>query len=179
VAKVLNVEKIQSKVRFVLDKFISSKSLLEEIGKFSRERIYSFAKSGKSLFGNDDPNKIKPLSKGYINYRRKIEKVAPVGPLFSPGRSNLTFTGQMLNALIYKIKSKAVEVFVKDSPRDESPKLTDKPRKGPRLTNAQVAAKLAKEGRPFIGMDRLGRERIKKIAIKELRKAIRSSRLHK
>lgn len=176
-AKVLNIEKIQSSLRIMLDKFVSSKKVLDQIGEFSRDRIYSFAKSGKSLFG-DDPKKFMSLSRGYINYRKKLEQTSQMGDLFSPSRSNLTLTGQMLDALKYKIKSGSamVEVFVEASARNDTPQLTKRPKKGPRLNNAQVAESLAKRGRKFIGMDRLGRDRIKKLIIKELRIALRSRR---
>lgn len=178
-ARVINVEKIQSRVRVTLDKFLSSKSLLNKIGEFSRERIFSFAKSGKSLDSDETPEKMPSLSPGYMRYRAKVEKIAQMGKFFSPRRSNLTFTGQMLDALTFKTKSKKVEVFVEATARNDEPRLRKEKKKGPRLNNAQVAAELAKRGRKFIGMDSLGQERIKKLVIKELRQALRSSRLHK
>jgi hypothetical protein len=178
VARVLNVEKIENKLKVALNKLISSKELLDKVGEFSRERIYSFAKTGKSLFG-DTPEKFMKLSDVYMRYRAKLEKIAQMGDHFAPRRSNLTLTGQMLNALTWRTKKNEVEVFVKPTARNDEPKLTQRPRNGPRLNNAQVAEDLAKRGRRFIGMDRLGRERIKKLVIKELRQALRSSRLHK
>jgi len=81
---------------------------------------------------------------------------------FSPKRSNLTLTGQMLDSLSGLVKSKArsVEVFV-EGRRDDG------------LTNQAVAKDLKSMGRTFLGLDEKGRGRIRKIVLDEIRRQIR------
>lgn len=56
----------------------------------------------RSGFGvsNGKKVKLKPLSNKYVEFRRRNR--GRLSPFASPGKSNLTFTGQMLNGLVRK-----------------------------------------------------------------------------
>lgn len=162
-------------------------TLLRSLSDFLRTRIYQYTKRGYSLGslktttrrGNiGDPRKLKPLSESYIEYRKGLRKsgktkstkllrkaglkkfannleMRKFGEFFSPARSNLTLTGQMLDALKADIDQNSGQaiVYVDDTSRKDSD-----------LTNKQVAEKVAQDGRPFMGIDRVGRDRIRRTA---------------
>lgn len=158
-----NAERILTTLR----KAIRDTRLLREIAIFMRTRVYQYTKRGTSLV---QESRLTPLSQNYINYRKRLvagksrKSVKKFGDFFSPSRSNLTFTGQMLDALktdVDPASGRAI-VFVDDTPRS-----------GDDLTNAEVAVKVAEAGRPFLGLDRVGRDRIRRMVIADLRRKLK------
>lgn len=181
-----------------LRKAIRDTRLLREVASFMRTRIYQYTKRGMSLAtlrqrrgsGNKlvgDAKKLKGLSPLYIEYRKSLlkdqDKIAArgvfgkrsrknsrkraltkFGEFFSPSRSNLTLTGQMLDALKSDIDAVAGQatVYVDSTSRTDS-----------ELNNAEVAKKVAEEGRPFLGLDRVGRDRIRRMAIAHIRRSLK------
>ena len=173
------------KVEVTLRKALKDTQLLRTMAGFLKLRIYQYTKRGYSLAGRraeGDPEKLKPLSPNYIEYRRRLQKsgktqskkglkggakprdLPKLGEFFSAARSNLTFTGQMLDALKTTVDgiSGRATVFVDDTPRTDSD-----------LTNAEVAVKVAKDGRPFLGLDRVGRDRLRRMAIADIRRKLK------
>jgi phage gpG-like protein len=171
-----------------LDRAVRRTDLLREIASFIRTRIYSNTKRGYYAGIRKNLAKFKPLSPFYVEYRRSLlkDKVAGAtgrftskqkakqkalkkfGDFFSPARSNLTLTGQMLDALDYEIdtSSGSVRVFVEASQRDDDGS-------GENLSNADVAKKVQSEGRPFLRIDETGIERIKAMVIADLRRRLK------
>lgn len=180
-AKVFGVKNIQTKVEiFLRDKLIDN-SLTNDIGKFAKERIYSFTKAGKSLVTGGALNS---LSAGYIKYRKSFAKTNPgnTGKVFRPSKSNLTLTGQMLDALKYTARplKKIVEVFVEPSARQPLPSTKKgKPAINDPKSNAQVAEEVSKKGRPFLGPDDAGVKRIKQMIINDTRRKLKGSGISK
>lgn len=162
-----------------LQKSIRTPSMLKEVAVFLRTRIYQYTKRGQSLVLQA---KMPALSQGYIEFRKRLasgegtkgskknrgtkSKKAPkkFGDFFSPSRSNLTLSGQMLDALESEVDQGKgqVSVFVDDTPRDDSD-----------LNNAEVAKKVSQDGRPFLGLDRVGRDRIRRMVIAQLRRSLK------
>ena len=122
--KVKNVAKTLEKIDNLLTQSIKSKKVLRATGEFVTDRIYKFTKAGKSLvYGGA---KLRPLYPLYVEQRKLYSKAGGTkGRLFSPGRSNLTLTGQMLDALTYMLRTRGtnteIEVFVKSTRRKPSP----------------------------------------------------------
>ena len=182
-----NVTKLIDK--FLKNDITKAKTLLE-IGVFVRDRIKSFTRTGKSI-ASGSPAKLKELRESYKAMRRgevkfrktkdgrlivsktPDEKLAEVDvTFFSPGRSNLTFSGQMLEAVKHKVnvKNRTVNIEVDDSSRSG---------KYETLTNKEVAQHVAANGRPFLGLDKVGIDRVKKIILASIRKELFKSRLKK
>jgi len=139
------------------------KEMLDEILDFVVRRVRAETRKGKDL--SRDGETQPPLSTKYIAARERMTANGSVKvdkTFFSPKRSNLTLTGQMLDSLSGLVKSKArsVEVFV-EGRRDDG------------LTNQAVAKDLKSMGRTFLGLDEKGRGRIRKIVLDEIRRQIR------
>jgi hypothetical protein len=120
---------------------VVTKQMLEEIGQRMVDIIYKRTKSGKGLtedkkFGAG-LTPLKPLSEVYKE-RRKIDGVR--GKFGSVRKSNLTNTGEMLEAIVYKIVGNSVIVEVEASSRDDG------------LDNKKLAGYVSKNGRPFFGL---------------------------
>lgn len=71
---------------------------------------------------------------------RRSAALKSFGDYFSPKRSNLTLTGQMLDSLNFRITKGRISIFVDDSPRDDGEK------------NSDIAEYVTKQGRPFLGL---------------------------
>lgn len=173
---------------FFKDK-IATKEVLEEVGVFARERIQAFTRSGKSIAG-ERPTRLKRLSESYKDMRRGAVKFRTINgevvpfpepderlqevdtQFFDPNFSNLTFTGQMLNALrsVVDVTKRQVSIFVNDDRRKG---------KYEKLTNAEVAKHVADQGRPFLGLDQSGVKRVKQLLIENVRRQIIKSGLKK
>lgn len=178
-AKVVGVQQLQNKVKLTIERSLSSRTILEAVGKFSRDRIYAITKLGFSMSGNSK-KKLAPLADWYKGYRKRYQEKTQTGASFSPNKSNLTLSGQMLDALTYKIDQarKTVQVFVQDSGRKPNP-YPLRGRKNDSRSNAQVAKEVAQKGRPFIGLDQDAVKRIKNDIVSELRRALRREGLRK
>ena len=145
-----------------------AKKLQNEIGEFTVDRIVQQARSGK----NERTNRALPkLSKSYIAMRMGVAsfRTGKNGKVFAipepdeilktvdteffeptRTRSNLTFTGELLRSLGFRIKKN--QVFIKFG----------KARRGDGKTNSQVFEWLKKinDGYNFIGLGKVGRKRV-------------------
>jgi len=134
--------------------------ILKQIEEFSVKRIKSFTRSGKSL-----PLERQPLAKLSEKYVQKRENYPSNAQLFKPKKSNLTYSGQLLESLNsrsnYKLQS--VRVFVSGT-RDDG------------KLNTDVAEWVRLGGRPFLGLDTKGKDRIAEIIIRDFRRRIKKKR---
>lgn len=183
--KIKGLDKLGKKIKTLIKNDIATQKTLDDIGKMVVERIRAYARSGSTMHSGKK-SRLKKLSKSYIEMRqgalkfRKIngvsvplaepdERLEEVDPeFFEPSKSQLTFTGQMLRGLTFLSRKTEVDIFVNEEKRSG---------KYEKLTNAEVAAHVAKNGRPFLGLDKQGVARVKKILLDNLRKAIVKKRL--
>jgi phage gpG-like protein len=172
------------KVVALLQREIRNKSRLRLIAEFILERVYQNTKRGYYAGSNKNLAKLKPLSQNYIEYRksllgaetesasgfsRKSKKkraLKKFGDFFSPSKSNLTLTGQLLDALVSKVEGNQAIVEVSNSQRSDV-------QPGDLSTNAEVARKVIEDGRPFMRLDIVGQNRIRTEIIRQLRRALR------
>jgi len=190
--RVKGLRKVRNLFNKVLDDSLTNRSLVSEVGNFILERIRSFTRSGKSIAGSR-PKKLKKLSSSYISVRQgavkfrtlKDGRVIPITEpdeilkqvdpeFFDPNFSNLTLTGQMLRSLKFFF-DKRNKKFTIEPTGNRRRVLGQKKR----LTNKQVANFVSDNGRPFIGLDDKGIERVRKMIIKSLRSQLRSSGLRR
>lgn len=167
-----------------------------DLAKFTRDMVYKRVKSGKGVssdktkFFRTTAKQLKPLSKRYKKWRQTgivefeakkwyggiYERVqvsfmtkggAPaLGEFGRPGKSNLTLSGELLNSMSYDVTKTGFLVIIPETRR----------RTG-KITNAQLAKYLSKQGRPFMnltaGESRILKSRMKKQVQKKLRQLLK------
>lgn len=128
---------------------------MDRLGLMITDMIYKRVKTGYGVNGTKK-EKLKSLSDSYIQYRKgkmyffkkngitiavkgRSNRLKKTGEFFSPARSNLTMTGQMLKAIEFKVKDTSVTVYINNNVRDDG------------KTNEQVAQLVSKD-RPFLGI---------------------------
>jgi hypothetical protein len=124
----------------LFNEFASTENM-RKIGEYTAERIKLRTKLGKGVDKTGgDPAPLKKLSEGYVKTRKR--KKAELEET-SPSKSNLTFTGQMLNALklLQALPARAI-IGIESSRRKNSD-----------LTNNEVAGFVSKD-RPFLNLSK-------------------------
>ena len=165
----VNFKNIDGVEKLVVDSFTQLKnerSTLIEVATFARKRIQQ-----QTRLGNSMPNKakLKPLSAGYREARAN-KKGGTDPQFFSPSKSNLTLSGQMLASLKERIVQTPGSV--------NEPSVVEVSPTGQRndgLANSQVAEFVREGGRPFLGLDEKATNQIKNIVLKNLRRVLRKT----
>lgn len=101
----------------VLKKFNKVKSderLNKEIGQFVVKRIRAEARRRKPL---NNKRRFKDLSQLTIENRKRLEKFNRTDRNYSAEKSNLTFTGQLLDAITYRYLNNFLVIEVEDNKR--------------------------------------------------------------
>ena len=96
------------------NKVKENKQLQKDIGEFIVARIKAEARRGRPL---NDSRKFKPLKSLTIASRKRLAQFNKTHPTFSPRKSNLTFTGQLIDAVDYEVKDNDIFILVADSQR--------------------------------------------------------------
>ena len=171
--------KIKAKdINIVLDKLkpsivkktigsVDSNDLLR-ICKFVADMILKRTRLGYGVRDNGEKReKLKQLAgrpKPYKSTIRARELAKEKGQLSSdttPTRSNLTMTGQMLNAISYKVKKLGGIIFIKDNTRKDG-----------RATNKEIAEYVSKD-RPFFNLSDSEIRQLKAEAVKLVRSKLK------
>lgn len=167
--EIKNLDNVIKSIKRVFDTTVESQKLLNDIGEFTAERIRQQTRIGKDL---SDDSKQKSLKPSTILNRQRFAKFPPIAGLsafFRPRKSNLTLSGQLLDAVGYEVNKAtgSVEVLVENTGRTKY-RSSDKP-----LTNQQLQEFLEQQGRTFLGLDPAGEARIQRLVLDELRRNIR------
>ena len=165
--KIKNVKSVFNAIEKVFKDTLQSQAMYDNIATFTQDRVVTQTRLGNDLTTGDKANKQPPLADGYVKYWKRVQegktKIAPDPRFFSPKRSNLTLTGQLLNSIkATVVKSKRQVVIEPTGKRDDG------------LTNKEVASELADNGRKFLGLDLIGVQRIRRMVLEVLRRNIRN-----
>lgn len=123
-----------------LNKFLKTE-FLKKYGDKIIDIIYKRTKTGKGVSDSGNKasiTKLQALAQSYIERRKKKPGK---GEFFSPSRSNLTYSGQLLDAMTFNISNGVISVYIKDSTRSDSDS-----------TNAEVANYVEENGRKFFNL---------------------------
>ena len=94
-----------------IKKYIRSREFLTEVAELARTIVVKRTRLGYGASeGINDKFPLKPLSPGYVKHRKNRR---PTGPS-TPTKSNLTYTGDMLNAVEYKIQQLKITIGIFD-----------------------------------------------------------------
>ncbi len=158
-----------------LKKVTKDKKTLNEIGKFSQDRIKAMARRGKPL-RDGMAGKFPQLSKATVAIRKFIAKYNSTHQTYGANgkRKNVTITGQLVEAVKFKIKNNNVRLFIKGR-RQKYRNAKGKVMKNQESDSANVYKNLIKLNPDyrFLGMDELGEKRIKNIIKRNLRRLLK------
>lgn len=120
------------------------RGIIKSLAALALDSIYKRVKSGYGVSDDkaDAPTKqsfasMKSFSPKYLRFRKLHP---PTGEFASPGKQNLTYTGQMLRAMNAKVFDSGFSLYIDNTSR-----------RGSDLTNYQVAAYASKK-RPFFAL---------------------------
>ena len=165
------VRKIDQIIRKVeeLERELQNKRSFVRLAKLARSIVYKRTKSGKGTNGST-LNKLDGLSTNYKRWRKRVarrkkigDRSVQLGAGFKPSKSNLTFTGQLLDSMIIEVDRFSFGVTIPNSKR----KRLGKQKRIP--TNAEVAGFVESQGREFFALSK-GELRI---IIKEYERLVR------
>lgn len=162
----INTEGLTKALKETFNSVVKNKQTQEEIAEFIVNRIVSLARTGKTQVGGDRKS-LPKLSTSYRDYRKTAGAQKKAGQFFRPTSavSNLTFTGQLLENLSFKIKQDKILIYFENTSRSDS-----------KATNAKIYEYLLEKdiGYDILGLDNAGKERVRRIVIDLLRKEIKS-----
>jgi hypothetical protein len=139
----ISVNKVRAQVEKDLKESLNN-SRMQKIGEFVVEKIRIRTRLGFGVSGNLKPReRLKPLAEASKEIRKGFKKAGELSNLTTPGRSNLTFTGQMLDGLTVRVISMGKIIVDVTGTRRIL-------KKGDLRTNKEVARKVTDEGRPFM-----------------------------
>jgi hypothetical protein len=137
----------------VFDKF-GDKEAMTAIAAEAANMIRTRTRLGYGVPGDNAPRqKLKVLSDSYKLFRRKHKD--ELYDEASPAKSNLTFTGQLLNSLKVKKISKDSAIVGASGKRQ-----------GEQLTNDKLAEYVEENGRPFLYLSNLENKKLETFARK-------------
>jgi hypothetical protein len=119
---------------------------------------YKDQRKGLVAFYTDDQKRIRVIKPG----SGRLQLPFTPGEFFSPNRSNLTASGQLLNAFEYRVTSKGFTIFINRNRR-----------RGSRLSNDQVREFVEEQGRYFLGFSEAEFRVLQERAIDRLRASAR------
>lgn len=97
-----SVKQVEANVRLAFEKVIANKEMLGEVGQTIVDDVRFQTRRGKSIPNDLAP--LKPLSKKWKEKRKELAQSNETSDVFSPARSNLSLTGQLLNSFNYIIR---------------------------------------------------------------------------
>lgn len=153
---------------------LKDERLEKDIGIFLTDRVRFMARSGKPLNNSRAFPSLKDMT---IEQRKFLEKYNKTQRAYAASKSNLTFTGQLQDAVAFdRIRAGIFRLFVKDSRR--KPYRIGRSKRGKALTNEEVDKFLRKRGfilftTKGLKSDKNIPKRIKALLIRYLRRQLR------
>lgn len=150
---------VQDNVRKAFLEATKSEPMLGEIGQAIVEDVVMQTKAGKSIPLKSD---FKLLKESWIVYKKFLSTANKTDADYEEGRSNLTFTGQLLKSFGWTIAGpgKLILSFV----GFHKPYKTGTGREsGEEIPNQTLAKYVADSGRPFVGVRPAMRLRVNRI----------------
>lgn len=163
--------KIQSTSKTVQDAIDSA---LDPIGKLAVKTIKGVTRSGGQIQPDAGTGTQPSLKQNSVKNRKRLSEYNKTHSTFSPGRSNLTFTGQLLDAVIYTTEQRGPQRIVKITVDDtlRRPYITSKSGStSDQITNSELAEFQHEKGRRFIAINK----ELKQMILNLIRRAIRRS----
>lgn len=133
-----------------------------ELAKFIPAMIRERTRSGQGLLGSLDG-----LSTSYVKFRERVK--ARLSKETSPSKSNLTATGQLLNAIIGEATGTVVKIFISPKPRKKELNPSAN------ASNRDIRKYVEEGGREFLGLTANERRVIEEEAAEVIKTEIRKA----
>lgn len=170
--KFKNLKKVQDSIREAFSEVVHSPTLLKKVG----EEVVSYTKiksrSGFSL--GSGGNRFPALADSTVGRRRALAKVNETHRAYSAARSNLTFTGQLIDS-IKVLNVQASKAIVEIGPTGKRRKLKGvrgKPLKVSDANNSEVYSRLKELGFLIFGKDGALERKVLNLVKREMRRAL-------
>ena len=147
------LEKTRLKIEKIL-KGAQSARTMDRVAKRAAKLIKDRTRRGRGV----DGRKLKRLKESTIKNRRRAK--GKLSPKTSPEKSNLTFTGQMLDAIRGRGFIRKITIFFRESRRDKK-------------TNSEIAIFNELKGRLFFGLNKKEINKITKNLSRDIRDELR------
>jgi len=186
--QIKNLDKVFRAVEKLFDSALKREQFLIKIRDFAVQRIRAETLKGKDLSRNGKPQPeladFTKIIRANIDSGKWRMTPPKSRKFFRVDLSNLTLSGQMLDSLVGYLRPRlgAVEITVEGNrePIEIVVAKTGKPvnfkNKREFATNKGLVSDLARRNRTFLGMDRRGVERIRRLVLDEIRRKIKSSK---
>lgn len=172
-----SIDKLQSNVKDAFKKVIANQNMLNELGQTIVTDVVEQTRNEKSIpLGMKD---LKLLKEKWITRKQRLKSVNPTDEFYEEGKSNLTFTGQLLRALTWFIKGPGkLHIDFDEKVRTPYMNLNGEAQKEP-ITNKELAKHIAANGRPFVGVRPVIKRRLQRIVKDYVKRALVVARLSK
>ena len=171
-----DIKNVEDNVRKAFDKVIKSDKMLGEVGQVIVEDVVKQTQDGKSIPLKAD---LKLLKEKWITRKSKIAGVNNPDQAYEEGKSNLTFTGQLLRAFSWTVQGPGKILLSFKGKHKPYKNIDGTPSPDQNLTNEQLAKYVAQAGRPFVGVRPAMRLRINRIVKTYVKRALVVARLNK
>lgn len=159
--KVPDTKKLQEALRKIFPE-ITSPQNMTRYGNMAVDMIKTRTRLGSGVSSDgQNKQKLKPLADSTKRSRESKKRAGKLSELTTPGRSNLTDSGQMLDSMtVTKVAQGTVTVAPRGARREGG-------------TNEKVAAHVSEKGRAFNALSRVEFKRINDQVKKDIRAFIK------
>jgi hypothetical protein len=164
------IDEAEASIRLKIKEIVKSPALLSEVADVAIKDIQFQTRRGLT----PDGNRFKPLSPKWIKERSKIEQATQVHEAFKANRSNVTITGQLLDAMSKIITRSGIAIVFKGLHRPYQAKrvrTSGNRTIGKPIDNDKLAG-YVNEVRPFFKIRESLLPRLKNIVIRYIRRKL-------
>lgn len=143
----------------------------EKFGEQVRDEIVNKIRKDGHNFGTGQ--KHKPLAQSTIEMRSSLSKYNNTHPEYSAEKSNLTFTGRLLNSIKARITAKSKGIVMRiDVSGSHAPYKGKRKTHGKRQSNKSIRDALAKQGRDPLGLNTASKNKLTQLLIAIMRERL-------
>jgi phage gpG-like protein len=108
----MTISDLQKKLNNLLSDVVDQ-DLMTKIAKSVKSNVQTRTRRGFGVDSEGGPaKKLKPLADSYKKQRKRIQAAGGLSQETTPNKSNLTNTGEMINAIDYEVTRNEATVFV-------------------------------------------------------------------
>lgn len=170
------IKRAEDSIRDKLKKILQSEELLKQVSDAAIQDIKYQARRGIVTVDGKQTGRMSKLTPKWIKQRKKISESTTTHEAFSPARSNITLSGQLLDSLSARVvKGKAktsIELYFAGDHKPYSVKGRNGIRRvGKQIKNSKLSEYVGML-RPFFSIHNRMIERLKTIVIRYIRRNI-------